>query len=132
MADKQIIAIVKELEGFVGELAKKLNLNITAGLQKDTPVDTGWARINWVPSLITPFSRTAGSRAAAELGSLDPSPQAQGIAQIAQYKFGVGDIFITNNVDYIGKLNMGTSAQAPAYFVETRIEREIVALGGKV
>lgn len=131
MANQDIIAILKGLDEFVGELAQKLNVNITAELQATTPVDTGWARTNWVPSIGQPFSGTAGTRSLAEQGSLDPNPQANGIAALAsQYKLGLGDIFISNNVDYITKLNDGSSRKAPRYFVQAAIEKQIVAIGG--
>lgn len=131
MANQDIIAILKELDEFVGGLAQKLNVNVVAELQSTTPVDTGWARINWVPSFGQPFSGTAGTRSLAEQGSLDPNPQANGVAALAsQYKLGFGDIFISNNVDYITKLNDGSSRKAPRYFVQAAIAKSIVDLGG--
>lgn len=131
MAKEDITAIIKELDEFVGGLAQRLNVNIVAELKKTTPVDTGWARANWVPSLGQPHSGTAGTRADAEAGSIDSQPQANGEALLAtQYKLAFGDIFITNNVDYILKLNDGSSRKAPKYFVQSAIAKSIVGLGG--
>lgn len=131
MAKEDITAIIKELDEFVGGLAQRLNVNIVAELQKTTPVDTGWARANWVPSTTVPFSGTAGTRSEAELGNIDSQPQANGIAALAsQYKLAFGDIFITNNVDYILKLNDGSSRKAPRFFVQSAISKSIVELGG--
>ncbi len=116
--------VVSSLNGFTETLIRRLTLNITANLVEDTPVDTGWARANWVPKIGSPHTSTAGSRAAAESGSLDQGPQASGQAAILGYKFGPA-IHITNNVPYIKKLNAGTSSQAPAAFIQGAILRAI-------
>lgn len=130
MANGDITAILTQLDEFVEGLAQRLNVNIVAELQETTPVDTGWARANWVPSVLVPYSGTAGTRAQAELGSIDLQPQANGVTQLAQYKLNLGDIYITNNVDYILKLNDGSSRQAPRNFVQSAIAKSIVGLGG--
>lgn len=102
-----------------------------------TPVDTGRARSNWIVSIgapsrttVDPYApgvggSTAGANAAAAL--------AQGQAAIAQYN-GLRDsaIAISNNLPYIGRLNDGYSAQAPAGFVEKAVQsgvREVRKVG---
>lgn len=121
----QVRVVVKSLEGFTERLVQRLALNVTALLIKDTPVDTGWARANWVPSIGTPRSRTAGSRAAAEDGRIDLGPQSSGqLAVAGGYRLGPA-IFISNNVPYINELNSGSSRQAPAAFVQSAILRAI-------
>lgn len=130
--DVQVTAIVKLMEGFVEKLASKLNLDIVGSLIKDTPVDTGWARANWVPSITQTVDVTSGTRANAELGQIDHTPQQSGIAAIAsQYKLKLGSLFITNNVDYITKLNEGSSRKAPSAFVQAAIEKAITRNGGR-
>ena len=116
--------VVKSLEGFTEKLITRLALNLTAGLIKDTPVDTGWARANWIPAIGSPRSTTAGSRAAAESGRLDNSPQAQGQVEVLGYKLGPA-IHISNNVPYIKRLNAGSSKQAPAAFIQSAILRAV-------
>lgn len=120
----QVQVVVQSLEGFTERLIARLALNVTALLVRDTPVDTGWARANWVPSIGTPRSRTAGTRAAAEAGQIDRGPQVNGQAAVAGYKLGPR-IHITNNVPYINRLNSGSSRQAPAGFVQSAIFRGI-------
>ncbi len=78
-----------------------------------TPVDTGRARANWQISIDTEVDT--------ELDSTD----AQGAIQrnqgvIRAYKNGA--IILQNNVHYIGKLNNGSSAQAPSGFVEKALQ----------
>jgi hypothetical protein len=78
-----------------------------------TPVDTGRARANWRASAERPLYTTTESTDAD--ASLNASK-----AAIAGDRSGV--IYITNNLDYIGALNDGSSAQAPAGFVEQAVQ----------
>lgn len=116
--------VVESLEGFTEKLIKRLALNVTANLVEDTPVDTGWARANWVPQVGSPRSSPAGTRAAAEAGSIDRGPQISGQADIFLYKLGPA-IHITNNVPYIKSLNAGSSTQAPSAFIQAAILRAV-------
>lgn len=116
--------VVESLEGFTEKLIKRLALNVTANLIEDTPVDTGWARANWVPQIGSPRSETVGTRAAAENGQVSTGPQAQGQVDILSYKLGP-TIHISNNVPYIKRLNAGSSTQAPAAFVQSAILRAV-------
>lgn len=83
-----------------------------------TPVDTGRARANWLPSLNVPdvtiippaekggtVQRTANLERAIESYTLDDT------------------ILITNNLPYISELNNGTSKQAPAGFVDAALAK---------
>lgn len=116
--------VVQSLDRFTEKLVKRLALNVTANLIETTPVDTGWARANWVPKIGNPRTRTAGTRVAAENGQIDRSPQANGQLAILGYKLGPS-IFISNNVPYIKKLNAGSSRKAPAAFVQSAILRAV-------
>ena len=89
--------------------------------QGGTPRDTGWASVNWIPKAGVPFSGTAGTRAAAELGSLSSGPQEAGVVALSNYRVRQGRLYVTNNVPYIIKLNEGSSAKAPAGFVQNAI-----------
>jgi hypothetical protein len=78
-----------------------------------TPVDTGRARANWQISIDTEID--------SELDSTDAQgalTRNQGI--IRSYRNGA--IILQNNVAYIGQLNDGWSAQAPAGFVEKALQ----------
>jgi hypothetical protein len=113
--------VIADLKGFTARQVAGLMLNITAYLIEDTPVDTGWARSNWVPSIGEAFADLDGSRK-----SVSGAAQQGGMLDVAAYDdLAVGDLFITNNVPYILSLNAGHSQQAPAGFVEAAIERGI-------
>lgn len=100
---------------------KKLVLDVTANLVGTTPVDTGWARSNWVPSIGTPVEQPTGSKESVSSGAQD-----QGLAAVAAtYTLERGPIWISNNVPYITLLNSGTSQQAPAGFVQAAIRRAV-------
>ncbi len=124
----QIRVVVESLEQFVELLVPALALAITAALKRapsegGTPVDTGFARANWVPKIGERFQGLAGTRAEAELGQVSTAQQAEGEAELVSgiYDLARGVVHITNNVDYIRQLNAGSSAQAPAAFVQAAI-----------
>ena len=72
-----------------------------------TPVDTGRARANWLVAIGAPnMAVTESTDVNAALS--------QGRIMAQSYRLGQGGIFITNNVPYIGLLDAGSSAQAPA------------------
>lgn len=115
--DNAIKKIDLELEKATIKTVRTLALAIDQGLVLSTPVDTGRARGNWLPSLNAPILKADentndinGSGAIAKMSSLLPS-----------VKFG-DTIYITNNLAYIGRLNDGHSAQAPAGFVEKAVQ----------
>ena len=121
MTSRSVRVVVSDLDAFTTKFIKRLALNINAELIERTPIDTGWARVNWVPNIGGPFEGTAGTRADAEAGSLDTSAQQAGLAEVATaYKTGP-TIYQTNNVPYIELLNGGSSKQAPAGFVQAAI-----------
>lgn len=115
--------VVDALTTFTEDLVRRLATNVTAELQRTTPVDTGWARANWIPQLGVPFTGNTEE--------IDPTPadvagaaaqQAAGLAAVVGYRLELGAVFISNNVPYILTLNDGSSRQAPSMFVERAIE----------
>jgi hypothetical protein len=78
-------------------------------LANRTPVDTGRARANWIPSLNSPSK-----------AKVEPNQKIDVSSVLATYK--VKDtVFISNNLPYIRRLNEGHSKQAPAGFVDDAI-----------
>lgn len=116
----QADAIGRALTAHVETAAKALVLAITANLIKATPVNTGWARANWVPSIGTPYTATAGTEK-----SVSNADQQAGQASVLSYKLAGGLLYVSNNVPYIGILNYGSSKQAPAGFVELAIAQAL-------
>lgn len=113
MTLKQILV---DLDKLPEEGAKKLVLDIHERVTRGTPVDTGWAANNWIPSTGVPIEKTAGTPESLDKGTVN-----RGVLQILKWTFRKGAAFITNNVPYIGRLNAGSSKQAPALFVESAV-----------
>lgn len=99
---------------------------VVAELVERTPVDTGWARSNWVPRVGQPQVSVAGARTA-----VSQADQAQGLASLVTYKLEAGAIYVTNNVPYIKRLNAGHSKQAPAGYIQESILRALRAVESK-
>jgi len=78
---------------------------------------SGRARNNWVATINTPWTQAVYN------GPFDPSGRTQAeinSTTIANNKRG-RPVFIANNLNYIGLLNDGFSAQAPAGFVQSAL-----------
>ena len=93
---------------------RKLRRNPSRG---GTPVDTGHARANWVPSVGEPFR--------GNVEGVAPSEHDRGVIAVLGYKLGDGPAWVTNNVPYILFLNDGSSAQSPAGFIERAIAEAV-------
>ena len=123
MAKRSFGIVVEATQKAVNKAVRRVVLNTTAELQKDTPVLTGFARANWIPQLATPFLGTDGERVP---GAISTSAQAKGKAQAATFNIQKDTVvFITNNVSYIKKLNGGSSQKAPAMFIETAVAKAV-------
>lgn len=112
------------VEDNAGKLVRKVALSVDATVVSATPVDTGRARSNWQVEIGKPAKGVLPAFVPGEEGStVGPNTQmalALGAAAIATYKTGE-TIHLTNNLPYIGALNNGHSAQAPAGFVQTAV-----------
>jgi hypothetical protein len=135
------VATLRQLEARLASVAQRLELGVSAvigtvgvsigaELVPATPVDTGYARANWRPSLNAP--------AEGPLTALDPTGAAT-VARIGAVakRFRPGDtFFIVNNAPYIGRLNAGSSPQAAAGFVQEAVRRgtarALAAFEGKI
>lgn len=92
-----------ELEVETEQVVRKVALDVHTKVSMKTPVDTGRARANWNVSA----------------GSPDRSVTEDTSAQVPTLKKGDGEeaIYITNSLPYIGKLEDGSSDQAPSGMV---------------
>lgn len=121
--DRQIRIIAGSLKGHTKNTVQRLSLEVTANLIEDTPVDTGWARANWIPSIGSPaFSGEDRNSNEVSAGS---AKQQAGIAVLAGYSLSMGPVFVSTGVPYMSQLNDGSSTQAPAGFVQAGIRRAI-------
>lgn len=101
------------VEPAVSDVLRRVALVANQAIVMATPVDTGRARANWQVSIDTEITTETGST----------NFQAQMAANqntIKSYKNGA--LIIQNNVPYISKLNAGSSAQAPAGFVQRALQ----------
>lgn len=124
MPSRNVRIVVKGLRGFLDRVVRKLVLDCVAELVPATPIDTGWARSNWIARIGRPYEEIAGTYPKTG-GSLNLGPQRAGLASVARYAAGFGPVYITNNVPYITILNEGSSKQAEKGFVKHAIERAI-------
>ena len=115
MAD--VDALIARLRAEVATVGKSLILEIDAELREATPVDTGHARANWVPSVGVPFT-----------GEDDGAAHDAGVAAVLAYSLGDGDLHESNNVPYIGRLIGGSSSQAPPGWDAAAMDRAVAAV----
>lgn len=115
---------------------RRTALAIDSAVVYSTPVDTGRARSNWQVGIDGPVEGTIEplrgvSKGHKSTGTAVAQTSIENAkAVIATYKGGTptAAIHITNNLPYIGRLNEGWSAQAPAGFVETAVREGIAHL----
>ncbi len=118
-------------------LVRKTALAVDGTVVLATPVDTGRARSNWQVELNAPAEGTiepySEGKEGSTAGANSRAAIDQGKKTIADYKGGEGgsrEIHITNNLPYIGRLNEGSSAQAPSGFVERAVMVGVDAVRG--
>jgi hypothetical protein len=123
--------VVNDLTAFTERAIKRLALEVHAGLvaapsEGGTPVDTGWARANWIPSIGVPATEPDGEVPMRGESTIAGGQAQSGLARVAAtYRLRQGPIFISNNVPYIGRLNDGHSRQAPSGFVQRAILKAV-------
>ncbi len=114
---KYVMEIVSE--DIRTEVIKK-TLKIHENLMKTTPVDTGFAVNNWIPAIAIPFGGVAGSPE-----KVSGSESGAGVVNLLSWNLKT-PAYITNNVNYVEKLNEGSSKQAPAGFIEKAIQGALI------
>lgn len=120
--DRLAVRIPIAASRLASEVSELLQVDLTA----TTPVDTSKAISNWVMIAGEPWDIELDAYYEGSGGStMNQSIEAaliQGRQQIALKQPGE-PLFIANNASYIRDLNDGTSAQAPAGFVEACVMR---------
>jgi hypothetical protein len=134
-----------QLRGRGEDIIRTFQLRAFQTLTSATPVDTGFARGGWTPSvgsaIVNPERRPPGAGT-----KDDPGPNRGAISSAAQskldanrtkalaiaatYNLQQGAVFITNAVPYVVFLNEGSSAQAPKKFVERALQVALQSLSG--
>lgn len=90
-------------------------LKLFTAVIRDTPVDTGRARNNWLTSVANPAAGTPNSPAKGGGDALGAINNNLGKLNDA--------VFLTNNVEYIGHLEYGTTKMAPFAMVRRNMAR---------
>jgi hypothetical protein len=115
------------------KLVRRVALAVDSTVVLATPVDTGRARSNWQAELNAPadgvIDAYADGKGASTAGANATAAMQQAAAVIATHKSG-DSIHLTNNLPYIGRLNDGWSAQAPAGFVEQAVHAGVQTIRG--
>jgi hypothetical protein len=124
----------------VSAIVTSVGRAISYELVDRTPVDTGEARSNWLPSLGVPLRGTIAPYTPYPKGSkaLGKGTSETANAQAAKQRIdgalsarAPGQTFIVqNSVEHINLLNSGSSKQAPALFVEQAVAAGIRTLNG--
>ena len=121
----KVSSMEKSFSSGAKEHFKRCVLAVDEAMVKSTPVDTGFARSNWIASLNTPSTKTIEPYSPGKrLGLAEDANATAAIAQaksIASSRLLGQVLYITNNTKYIRNLNLGSSRQAPTYFVEKSI-----------
>jgi hypothetical protein len=118
-AQRILAAVVRFAERRVRHLIVSVNTEIAIR----TPIDTGFARSNWLLTMGGFLTAPVGSKAAVAFGARGQSEA----AILRDFRAGETQVvYSTNAVPYIQALNHGSSRQAPAgAFVQTGIRQGI-------
>lgn len=124
---RRIATIAANVEGNVNKIVQQAAIAIESRLVTATPVDTGRARSNWLASLGSPRQDIVEPTSAA-------ATLANATSVILQRSPSRSvTVWLSNNVRYIGRLNAGSSEQAPAAFVESAVAAgAAVVKGGRL
>ncbi len=127
--DAQIDFIIRDLEDYTEGEIVRLGLNVDANLRASppvgTPVDIGWARANWFPSVGEPKIMNLEKIGKPDRSAvkLMEAQRERGLNDLLTYRLTDGALFNTNNVVYITRLNDGHSPQQAAPgFVQRALE----------
>jgi len=120
-------ALQLDIEQEIAKVVADVPAEVTKLLYWATPVDTTFARSNWVPSIGQPYTGLAGSKESPSLAEQDA-----GLAALRGYRLTQGNLYVANNIDYMEALDVdGHSPQASPGFVGATIERAIDNIGVK-
>lgn len=125
---------LKDLSRKMERLSRVIPVNVKRGLKEtvlvidqvlvtSTPVDTGRARANWVVGL-GPSTQAIDAYFPGKGGATAAANAEAALQQARDFLDGadVSVIYISNNLEYIQYLNEGSSAQAPAGFIEAAVD----------
>lgn len=115
---------VGELDKEANQLAIRTAETIVGDLVQVTPVDTSQALSNWQVGIGSPVDSSISPYFPGEHGSTQSASSAAALdaaRALLRTKKPGQTIYISNVLRYIGRLNEGSSSQAPAGFVERAV-----------
>lgn len=124
---KRIRAIADGVEDTTNKGMRRTVLTVASAVALQTPVDTGRARANWQTHIGAAPTGEVTGYPKGKYGSTGAAAAGQAVAAAQAAMAGYGpeasgkDVYISNNLPYIGRLNEGHSEQAPAGFVEAAV-----------
>lgn len=122
--------VIEALEENVQERISQLAIDLNNRLRDVTPVETRWAASNWIGNIGSAPVPIGEPATITERLALVPAAreiQNSGLSLLRSYLLASGNIYISNNVNYIQTLNDGSSQQAPAGFVQAAIRTTVNA-----
>lgn len=106
----QLSKWASKFQGDMNALARQTCQEIAVNVVKDTPVDTGFLRSSWQPSIGAPAASTGGN--------------ADTKVSIVAASVKAGDIFwMTNNAEYGPYVEFGTRRMRGRFFVTRNVKR---------
>lgn len=98
--------IREELRRNISRVVSTINVNLLTGLRDATPRDTSYHASRWVGRVGgPPASRTTPKSRSGRAAALSFGQQNAAIAAIRAFRLGQGQVFISNDGDYIEQLN---------------------------
>ena len=94
--------VVDDVEQVVGKLGLGVIRGFVRAVRERNPVETGWSRANWLASIGSPTDHLNGHRAP---DGYDPGLPDALLDQLTGWTPRKGNIYVTNNVPYVPKLN---------------------------
>jgi Bacteriophage HK97-gp10, putative tail-component len=132
---ERINRIAVRVEEGGDDVVRKAAMAVDQAVVSATPVDTGRARSNWIAGVDHAPEGTVEPHVPGKDGATGAQNTEASIAAATQVIAGYdgdtnAEIHITNNLPYIGELNRGSSAQAPAHYVEDGVRAAVEVIQG--
>ena len=122
-----------EIERTIERTVFRLANNISNKLAEVTPVDTGWAKGNWWPSIGSPINEPAPNPGTEGAAARAEARRQALVMRLVTYRLDDGNVFIQNNVPYITRLAQGSSPDQPnPGWIEAVIDEQVEAVRNAV
>lgn len=115
--------VLTDMDALLTEVTKRLSVNLLSGLYRETNVDTGHARSNWIAMTGAPFTGVVGSRK-----GVSDSGHEESFRRVEAYRLSQGPIRITNNVHYILVIDDRWNPGFVRRTIEAAIDKTVMGL----